>query len=82
MLIENADEPYAEEIAAAVAARNRKEQFILTTYDLRNLIEQTLSLIPADGQQSLPFIRGKTGLLRNYLKRVKKWVTIQQLLLM
>lgn len=48
MLIENADEPYAEEIAAAVAARNRKEQFILTTYDLRNLIEQTLSFIPAD----------------------------------
>lgn len=48
MLTENADEPYAEEIAAAVAARNRKEQFILTTYDLRNLIEQTLSFIPAD----------------------------------
>lgn len=48
MLTENADEPYAEEIAAAVAARNRKEQYILTTYDLRNLIEQTLSFIPAD----------------------------------
>lgn len=48
MLIENADKPYAEEIAAAVAARNRKEQSILTTYDLRNLIEQTLSFVPAD----------------------------------
>ena len=48
MLTVNADEPYAEEIAAAVAARNRKEQSILTTYDLRNLIEQTLSFVPAD----------------------------------
>lgn len=48
MLTENADEPYAEEIAAAVAARNRKEQSILTTYDLRNLIDQTLRFVPAD----------------------------------
>lgn len=47
MLTENADEPYAEEIAAAVAARNRKEQSILTTYDLRNLIDQTLRFVPA-----------------------------------
>ncbi|MGC4017815.1 MAG: 16S rRNA (cytosine(1402)-N(4))-methyltransferase RsmH [Muricomes sp.] len=48
MLIENADEPYAEEIATAVISRNRKGMPILTTQDLRNVIEETLTFITGD----------------------------------
>lgn len=46
MLIENSDEPYAEEIAKAVTGAIRKGQKIDTTTKLRNIIEGTLGFIP------------------------------------
>lgn len=42
MLLENADEPYAAEIARAIIKARKKKQKIETTTDLRNLIEGTL----------------------------------------
>lgn len=48
MLIENSDEPYATEISKAVMNSMRKGQAILTTTDLRQIIEDTLSFLPAD----------------------------------
>ena len=47
MLVENADEPYAEEIAAAVRTAFRRGQSIDTTTDLRRVIEGALEFIPA-----------------------------------
>ena len=45
MLLENADEPYAEEISKAVI-RQRRIRPIETTTDLKQVIEQALSFIP------------------------------------
>ena len=45
MLLENADEPYAQEIARAVI-RQRRLSPIETTTDLRNVIEKALSFLP------------------------------------
>lgn len=45
MLLENADEPYAQEIARAVI-RQRRISPIETTTDLRNVIEKALSFLP------------------------------------
>lgn len=45
MLIENADEPYAEKIAKMVVAERRKRK-ILKTSDLRGVIEKALSFLP------------------------------------
>lgn len=42
MLVENADEPYAAEIARAVMKARKKKQNLETTTQLRNLIEETL----------------------------------------
>lgn len=42
MLVENADEPYAAEIARAVMKARKKKQKLETTTELRNLIEETL----------------------------------------
>ena len=47
MLLENADEPYAYEIAKAIVAKNRSGQKIQTTTDLKNVIEDTLVFIPS-----------------------------------
>ena len=46
MFAENSDEPYAEEIAREIAKRNRKRQYIETTTELKEVIEQVLSFIP------------------------------------
>ena len=46
MLIENADEPYCEEIAKAITDEVRKGNHIDTTFKLRQVIEKTLSFIP------------------------------------
>lgn len=46
MLIENADEPYANEIASAVVNNIKRGKHIETTTDLRNIIESALSFIP------------------------------------
>ena len=47
MQVENADEPYAAEIAAAVRTAFRRGQSIDTTTDLRRVIEGALEFIPA-----------------------------------
>lgn len=46
MLIENADEPYAEEIAGTVMRWKKKGKKILTTTQLFQVIEEALSFIP------------------------------------
>lgn len=47
MLVENSDEPYAKEIAAAVMDRRRRGQAIETTVDFRETIEKALAFLPA-----------------------------------
>lgn len=46
MLIDNSDEPYAAEIARAIAGRNRKGKRIDTTTKLAELIGETLAFLP------------------------------------
>ena len=46
MLIDNADEPYAKEIARAITSKRRKGQAIETTTQLAQVIEEVLSFIP------------------------------------
>ncbi len=47
MLIENADEPYADEISGAICSYIKKGGRIDTTTALRHIIEDALSFIPA-----------------------------------
>lgn len=51
MLQENADEPYAVEIARAVVSTIRKGGHISTTTDLRQVIEKTLQFLPEAGRK-------------------------------
>lgn len=51
MLIENADEPYAEEIADAVVTKQKRGEKIVTTKDLQRVIEEALSFIPKGEQK-------------------------------
>lgn len=46
MLLENADEPYADEIAKAVVTAVKKGNDIATTTKLKKIIEDTLSFLP------------------------------------
>ncbi|MDO4323295.1 MAG: 16S rRNA (cytosine(1402)-N(4))-methyltransferase RsmH [Lachnospiraceae bacterium] len=46
MFEENADEPYAREIAREIVRRNRKKEPIETTVQLKEAIENALSFIP------------------------------------
>lgn len=46
MLIENSDEPYAQEIARAVMTRIRRGRQVVTTTQLYEAIEEALSFIP------------------------------------
>lgn len=46
MLIENSDEPYAEEITRTVMHWRKKGRGIETTTDLRNVIEESLKFVP------------------------------------
>ena len=46
MLVENSDEPYAEEIAARIMARNRRKKEGWTTTELHNEIEAALKFLP------------------------------------
>lgn len=48
MLIENSDEPYAEEISRAIVRKRKKGQKIATTKDLYHVIEEVLSFVAAD----------------------------------
>ncbi|MDO4306611.1 MAG: 16S rRNA (cytosine(1402)-N(4))-methyltransferase RsmH [Eubacteriales bacterium] len=47
MLIENSDEPYAEEIADEVRVCQRSGREIVTTTDLKQVIEKALEFLPA-----------------------------------
>lgn len=51
MLLENADEPYAEEFARAIVTANRRGKKIETTSQLRQIIQDTLSFLPASEQK-------------------------------
>lgn len=51
MLLENADEPYAEEIARGVVTRIRNGGSISTTTELRLVIEEALSRVPAEDRK-------------------------------
>lgn len=53
MLIENADEPYAAEIARAILHHQKKVAPIETTTDLKNVIEKALSFLPKKDQELL-----------------------------
>ena len=46
MLVENSDEPYADEIARAIINQNRKGQSVETTGDLHRVIEKALVRLP------------------------------------
>lgn len=46
MLVENSDEPYAEEIAKEVLKRNRKKEPVKTTTQFKDAIECALKFIP------------------------------------
>jgi len=46
MLVENSDEPYAEEIAKIIMKKRRKKEWIQTTTDLKNVVEEALKFIP------------------------------------
>ena len=54
MFIENSDEPYAYEIAKAIVARNRTNNKIETTTDLKNVIEKALFEVLYDFLEKLP----------------------------
>lgn len=47
MLEENSDEPYARQIASAILKKRKQGTVIDTTTALRNIIEETLSFVPA-----------------------------------
>ncbi len=51
MLVENADEPYAEEIADAAFSRMKRGGEIATTAQLRRVIEEALSFLPAEDRK-------------------------------
>lgn len=48
MLVENADEPYADRIARAILNRRKKGPAIETTTDLKDVIEAALQFLPAE----------------------------------
>lgn len=51
MLIENSDEPYAEEISKAILSEIKKGTDISTTTKLRQIIGEVLTCIPMDNQR-------------------------------
>lgn len=53
MLIENSDEPYAEEITKSVIGRLRRGEEINTTMQLYQVIEEALSFLPAKDRKEM-----------------------------
>ena len=51
MLIDNSDEPYAEEIASMVMSCRRKKKPIETTGDFRDVIVSALSFLPENKEK-------------------------------
>ena len=52
MMVENADEPYAREIAKAIVSHNRRGDIIDTTTKLKSVIEEALEQVPASERTS------------------------------
>jgi 16S rRNA (cytosine1402-N4)-methyltransferase len=50
VLIENADEPYAADIAAAIVLSLKKGRIIETTGQLKDIIKEALDFLPEDGK--------------------------------
>lgn len=46
MFQENSDEPYAEEIATVIMKRNRAKNYVETTTQMKDVIEEALSFVP------------------------------------
>lgn len=46
MFQENSDEPYAEEIATVIMKRNRTKNYVETTIQMKETIEEALSFVP------------------------------------
>lgn len=46
MFQENSDEPYAEEIATVIMKRNRTKNYVETTIQMKEAIEEALSFVP------------------------------------
>lgn len=46
MFRENSDEPYAEEIATVIMKRNRTKNYVETTTQMKDAIEEALSFVP------------------------------------
>lgn len=46
MFQENSDEPYAEEIATVIMKRNRTKNYVETTTQMKDAIEEALSFVP------------------------------------
>lgn len=46
LMLENSDEPYAEEIAKCVTKKKKSGNPVKTTFDLKNAIEEAISKIP------------------------------------
>lgn len=53
MLLENADEPYAEEIARKILLERKKGNPINTTSMLRSIIEESLDFLPSDEKKEM-----------------------------
>ncbi|MEG2117013.1 MAG: 16S rRNA (cytosine(1402)-N(4))-methyltransferase RsmH, partial [Clostridia bacterium] len=53
MLVDNADEPYAPQIAKAIVARFKRGGEILTTTDLRKTIADALEFLPINDRKDL-----------------------------
>ena len=51
MLVENSDEPYAEEIAKAIVQKRRKRQKIETTRQLADTVAEALAFLPQNEQR-------------------------------
>lgn len=51
LLIENSDEPYAEDIAQAIASKIAKGKTIETTTQLKEIIEETLDFLPQENKK-------------------------------
>ncbi len=51
MLEENADEPYAREIAGYIARQRKKGLVLRTTADLREAVETALAFLPENGEK-------------------------------
>lgn len=53
MLVENADEPYAEEIAREIKQQQKNGNAVETTVDLRRCIENALHFLPASERKEM-----------------------------